>query len=89
MRKIKEALRLHHEAGLSRRVVAQALNISYGRAVNSLNRAHEAGLDWPLPEGIDERTLGRMLFPTQPLTEQRRFSQPDFITVHQNSNVRV
>jgi hypothetical protein len=29
MRKIKEALRLHHEAGLSRRDFAQALNISY------------------------------------------------------------
>lgn len=83
MRKIKEVLRLHYEAGLSRRGVAQALNISYGSAVNYLNRAQEAGLGWPLPDGIDERTLGRLLFPTQPLTGQRRFSEPDFITAHQ------
>jgi len=83
MRKIKDVLRLHHESGLSRRAVAQALNISYGSAVNYLNRAQAAGLSWPLPDGTDERTLGRLLFPTQPATGQRRFAEPDFPAVHQ------
>lgn len=83
MRKIKDVLRLHHEAGLSRRGVAQALNISYGSTVNYLNRAQQAGLTWPLPEDWDERTLGRLLFPSQALTGQRRFSEPDYPAVHQ------
>lgn len=83
MRKIKEVLRLHHEAGLSRRRVSQALNISYGSAVNYINRAQQAGLTWPLPEDMDERTLGRLLFPSQPATGQRRFAEPDFLSVHQ------
>jgi transposase len=83
MRKIKDVLRLHHDAGLSRRGIAQALNVSYGSVVNYLNRAKQAGLAWPLPEGMDERTLGRLLFPSQPATGQRRFTEPDFPGVHQ------
>lgn len=83
MRKIKEVLRLHHEAGLSRRGIAQALNVGYGSVVNYLKRAEQAGLGWPLPQGMDERTLGRMLFPTQPATGQRRFAEPDYPVVHQ------
>lgn len=83
MRKIKDVLRLHHEAGLSRRGVAQALNISYGSTVNYLNRAQQAGLTWPLPADLDERTLGRLLFPSQASTGQRRFSEPNYPAVHQ------
>ena len=83
MRKIKEVLRLHHDAGLSRRGIAQALNISYGSAVNYLNRAEQVGLQWPLPEGMDERTLGRLLFPSQTATGQRRFVEPDYQTLQQ------
>ncbi len=83
MRKIKDVLRLHHEAGLSRRGVSQALNISYGSTANYLNCAQQAGLSWPLPADMDERTLGRLLFPTQPLTGQRRFAEPDYPDAHQ------
>ena len=32
---------------------------------------------------MDERTLGRLLFPGQPATRQRRFTEPDFPNVHQ------
>lgn len=39
MRKIKEILRLCHEAGLSYRGIALALNIGYGTVVDYLNRA--------------------------------------------------
>tara|TARA_B100001540_G_scaffold198513_1_gene174855 strand:- start:1010 stop:2551 length:1542 start_codon:yes stop_codon:yes gene_type:complete len=83
MRKIKDVLRLHYESGLSRRGVAQALNISYGSTVNYLNRAQQAGISWPLPDDLDERALGRLLFPSQPLTGQRRFTEPDYGAIHQ------
>ena len=83
MRKITEILRLSYEAGLSQRRVAQALNLGLGTVSNYLKRAQQAGLTWPLPSDMDERTLGRLLFPSQPLTGQRRFVEPDYPAVHQ------
>jgi len=82
MRKIKDILRLRHEAQLSIRGIAQALNIGYGTVVDYLNRAERAGVKWPLPAELLERDLGRLLFPTQPATGQRRFTEPDFPYVH-------
>ena len=83
MRKIKEVLRLFHEAGLSQRGIAQALNLGLGTISTYLKRAREAGVGWPLPAEMDERTLGRLLFPSQSATGQRRFIEPDFPSVHQ------
>lgn len=83
MRKIKDILRLRHEAGLPYRGIANALGIGYGTVVDYLNRAEQAGLAWPLPEGMLERDLGRLLFPTQATTGQRRFAEPDFPVVCQ------
>ena len=83
MRKIRDILRLRHEAGLAYRGIANALNIGYGTVVDYLNRAQQAGLGWPLPEDLNERDLGRLLFPTQPVTKQRRFTEPDFPSVYQ------
>ena len=78
MRKIKDILRLRYEAGLPYRGIANALNIGYGTVVDYLNRAQRAGVGWPVPEGMHERDLGRLLFPTQAVTGQRRFAEPDF-----------
>lgn len=82
MRKIKDILRLRHEAGLSYRGIAQALNIGYGTVVDYLTRAKQAELGWPIPNEMGERELARALFPTQQATGQRRFSDPDFSDVH-------
>jgi DNA-directed RNA polymerase specialized sigma24 family protein len=41
MRKIKDILRLRHEAGLSYRGIAQSLNIGYGTVVDYLTRAQQ------------------------------------------------
>ncbi|MDT8387470.1 MAG: IS21 family transposase [Thiogranum sp.] len=83
MRKIRDILRLRYEAGLAYRGIAQALNIGYGTVVEYLNRAQQAGVGWPIPEGLNERDLGRLLFPTQPASGQRRFVEPDFPAVYQ------
>ena len=83
MRKIREVLRLSHEAGLGQRGIAQALNLGLGTVSTYLKRARAAEIGWPLPEEMDERTLGRLLFPSQPATGQRRFIEPDFPTVYQ------
>jgi transposase len=83
MRKITEVLRLSHEAGLSQRGIAQALNLALGTVSTYLKRAREAEVSWPLPIDMDERTLGRLLFPSQPVAGQRRFTEPDYPNVHQ------
>ncbi len=83
MRKIKEVLRLSHESGLGQRGIAQALNLGLGTVSTYLKRARQAGISWPLPDKMNERTLGRLLFPSQPATGQRRFVEPDYPTVHQ------
>ena len=83
MRKIKDILRLHHEVGLSNRAIARSINVGYGTVADYLKRAQQTGVTWPLPEGMQERDLGRLLFPTQALTGQRRFAEPDYPTVHQ------
>jgi transposase len=83
MRKIKEVLRLSHESGLGQRGIAQALNLGLGTVSTYLKRARQADISWPLPDDMNERTLGRLLFPSQPTSGQRRFSEPDYPTVHQ------
>ena len=83
MRKIKDILRLRYEAGLAYRGIANALNIGYGTVVDYLNRAQQAGIEWPIPQGMNERDLGRLLFPTQAVSGQRRFTEPDFPAVYQ------
>lgn len=84
MRKIKDILRLRYEAGLSYRSISQSLDIGYGTVVDYINRAKKADLSWPFPEEFGERELARLLFPTQPVTGQRRFSEPDFPKVFQD-----
>ena len=83
MRKIKDILRLHHEAGLSNRAIAQTLGIGYGTVVDYLKRARQASISWPVPPDLQERDLGKLLFPTQTVTGQRRFTEPDFPAIHQ------
>ncbi|MEX2489702.1 MAG: IS21 family transposase [Pseudomonadales bacterium] len=82
MRKIKDILRLRHEAGMSYRGIAQSLELGYGTVVDYLNRAEQIALGWPLPADLNERDLGRLLFPTQARSGQRRFTEPDFPYVH-------
>ncbi len=81
MRKIKALLRLHFHSQLSHRQIAQSLNIGYGTVVDYLQRFERAELTWPLDDALDERDLGRLLFPSQPASGQRRFAEPDFAQI--------
>ena len=47
-----------------------------------LRRAGTAGLSWPLPEGLDEAALERLLFPPPPPAKGRQFAEPDWAAVH-------
>jgi transposase len=63
VRKFREILRLKEDAGLSNRAIARACKISNSTVGEYLQRAQQAGLHWPLPEGISEDDLFRKLFP--------------------------
>ena len=72
MRKIHSTLRLFFEAGLSIRAIARTLRVSPSTVGDYIRRAKVAGLSWPLPEGLDERTLEARLFPGEPPRVSRR-----------------
>ena len=81
MRKIKDVLRLH-AAGRSSRQIGPSVGVGRSTVAEYLRRAEVAGLSWPLPEGLDEAALERLLFPPPPAAKGRRFAEPDWAAVH-------
>jgi len=61
MRKFRETLRLAFEAGLGAREIGRSLSISHPTVLSYLSRARAKGLSWPLPEGLDDSALERLL----------------------------
>ncbi len=58
------------------------MKISKGAVTKYVQRAHAAGLSWPLPAELDDARLEALLFPhTAPVVE--RYAAPDFAYVHQ------
>ena len=82
MRKIRDVLRYRHSTGLSLESIARSLNISKGVVAKYLRLAADAGLDWPLPEGLDDGALEKRLY-QQPAARAPTFAQPDYAQVHQ------
>jgi transposase len=80
MRKIQEVLRLH-AAGRSQQDISRSCGIGRSTVGEYLQRAHAAGLSWPLPDDLDAAGLERRLFPPLPQTATVR-GQPDWATVH-------
>ena len=78
MRKIKDVLRLTHDAHLNTRQVALSLNISRSTVTNYQERARESGLSWPLPEDLTEEALEQKLFPPPVSVEAPAKALPDF-----------
>lgn len=81
MCKIKEALRLRYECGLSHHSVARSLSVSPSTIHEYLTRAKGAGLTWPLPEGLDDDEIERKLFPP-PREPAAVDVSPDWALVH-------
>jgi transposase len=77
MIKIREVLRLTHE-GRRQREVANSVNASRSTVQECLRRAHEAGVSWPLPEGLDEQALQERLYPRKKETVRPARPEPDF-----------
>lgn len=80
MRMIKEVLRLHHSSGLSQKQISKALGCSRGAVAEYLHRAQAAGLDWPLPDELDDAQIERRLFP--PVAPAKSRPLPDYNYIH-------
>ena len=78
MRKIRDILRLRYEAKLPYRAIATTLNIGYGTVVDYLKRADSAGVAWPLPKGISEQALGKLLFPSVSPAKSCHYAEINF-----------
>lgn len=81
MRKITEALRLHFEHNRTNREIAQAIGTSPTTVGQYLRRAREAGIAYPLPEGLDDTAIESRLFPPVVSADVVRF-EPDWTWVH-------
>jgi len=82
MRRLRELLRLRHEAGLSYRAIARACAVGLGTVSTALRRAAAAGLAWPLPEELDDTALEARLF-AQPGYPDLGYPVPDWSQLHQ------
>jgi transposase len=82
MRKTAEILRLKHEVGLTNRQIARSCGVGRATVSNYLTRAAQAGLSWPLPEGLDEDELQTVLFPDGPERPPSGRPLPDMEQVH-------
>lgn len=82
MRNISEILRLKYEAGLSPRQIARSCGLGRTTVVRYLARAAAAGLEWPLPAGLDEPALQRQLCGPPPGERPLRRPLPDWETIH-------
>ena len=63
MRKIREVLRLKYECKRSNRDIGRSCGIGSSTVSDYLQRAKMAGLNWPLPDQLDDTSLERQLFP--------------------------
>ena len=77
MKKIRELLRLKFDAKLKHRQIGKALNISAGSVSYYSQAALQAGLSWPLPDGLNDAELIKLI---EPLAKQLRSQPPKKVT---------
>ena len=81
MRKIKDAMRLQ-AAGLSKRQIAVSLGVGRTTVGEYLERACQAGLNWPLPDDLSDEVLEQRLFAAAQTGREREQSRPDWPMIH-------
>lgn len=83
MQKMKEVIRLK-AAGFSLRPIASAVRLSLGAVAKYAKAADAAGLTWPLPDGLSDEALVRLILgvPAAPGAPPK-FVPPDYPAIHQ------
>ena len=82
MRLIRQALRLHLEAGLSYAQVARAVGVGKGTVGKFVLLARAAGVDWAVAQTLtDEELEARLYRPAVPRASRQL--EPDYAWIHQ------
>jgi transposase len=82
MRQIRQALRLHLEAGLSYAQIARAVGIGKGTVGKFILLARAAGVDWTVAQTLsDEQLEARLYRPAVPRASRQL--EPDYAWIHQ------
>ena len=81
MRKLREILRLKYERRMGHRAIARSCGVGVGTVSEYVSRARQAGLGWPLPPDLDDRTLEAELFAAPEPNRER--VPPDVALIHQ------
>jgi transposase len=82
MRQIRQALRLHLEAGLSYAQIARAVGIGKGTVGKFMLLARAAGVDWAVAQTLSDAQLEARLYrPAVPRSSRQL--EPDFAWIHQ------
>ncbi len=81
MRKLREILRLKYERRMGHRAIARACGVGVGTVSEYVRRARQAGLSWPLPPDLDDRSLEAQLFTVAEPNRER--VAPDVARIHQ------
>ena len=82
MRKIKEVLRLHFEAGLSERQISKICRAGQGNRTAFPKAGGSRGSKLAVPPGFDDAALEKRLFPPPPSPSAGQRPQPDFAVIH-------
>jgi len=82
MRRIREALRLHLQGGLSYNEVGRVLKISKSVVGKYVSLSRVAGVDCEVADGLSDDELEAWLY-RPPLARSRHQLAPDFGAVHQ------
>lgn len=82
MRKIREVLRLHNDCRLSQREISQSCGIARSTVVEYIWRAGEARIGWPIPMGLSDDELERLLYPPVAVIPGTPGVTPDFSYIH-------
>jgi transposase len=82
MRKITEIMRLS-ASGLSQRQIARSLNLSKGVVGKYIKRARHSGLEGPLPETLDEKTLRAISGALEEKESRKGYAPLDCGWIHQ------
>ncbi len=77
MRRIRDVLRLKFAQGLSGRAIAASPGFGKGSVGAYLRPAREAGLNWPLPDELDDDSLEPLPFPASPTVPDPTRPVPD------------
>ena len=81
MRRVRDVLRLKFSQGLSERAIATSLGLGKGSVGAYLQRARDAGLSWPLPEGLNDDGLELLLFPAPSTVAGGERPVPNWATI--------